>query len=142
MEAWITGIVEQLPLVVLFLIIAVSLTVLLKGADILVDQAVSLSVRWGVPKMLIGATIVSVGTTLPEAAVNVVAAIQGAPGLALGNSVGSIIADTGLILGLAAIIGRIPIDPKLVNRQSWIQVASAGLLVLVCLPYLNFRTIF
>ena len=87
MEGWIAGIVEQLPLVVLFLIIAAALAVLVKGADILVDQAVSLSVRWGVPKMLIGATIVSVGTTLPEAAVSVIAAIQGAPGLALGNAV-------------------------------------------------------
>ena len=142
MEEWITGIVEQLPLVVLFLIITAALAVLVKGADILVDQAVSLSVRWGVPKILIGATIVSVGTTLPEAAVSVIAAIQGAPGLALGNAVGSIIADTGLILGLAAIIGKIPVDPILVNRQSWIQVSSAGLLVLVCIPYLGLRGIF
>ena len=142
MEAWISGIVEQLPLVVLFLIITAALAVLVKGADILVDQAVSLSVRWGVPKMLVGATIVSVGTTLPEAAVSVVAAMQGAPGLALGNAVGSIIADTGLILGLAAVIGRIPVDPKLVNRQSWIQVASAGLMVLACVPYFRLRTVF
>lgn len=142
MEAWISNIVQQLPLVVLFLIIAATLAILVKGADILVDQAVSLSVRWGVPKMLIGATIVSVGTTLPEAAVSVLAAIQGVPGLALGNAVGSIIADTGLILGLAAIIGKVPIDQKMVNRQSWIQVSSAGLLVLVTIPYLSLRTIF
>ena len=72
-----------------FLIIGAALAVLVKGADILVDQAVSLSVRWGVPKMLIGATIVSIGTTLPEAAVSVLAAVQGVPGLALGNAVGS-----------------------------------------------------
>ena len=142
MEGWISGIVEQLPLVVLFLIMAAAVAVLVKGADILVDQAVSLSVKWGVPKILIGATIVSVGTTLPEAAVSVIAAIQGAPGLALGNAVGSIIADTGLILGLAAIIGKIPVDQKIVNRQSWIQVSSAGLLVLVCIPYLGLKGIF
>ncbi len=48
----------------------------------LVDEAVSLSVSWGVPKMLIGATIVSLGTTLPETAVSVLAAVQGSPGLA------------------------------------------------------------
>lgn len=142
MEGWINGVVEQLPLVVLFLIIAAALAVLVKGADILVDQAVSLSVRWGVPKILIGATIVSVGTTLPEAAVSVIAAMQGAPGLALGNAVGSIIADTGLILGLAAIIGRIPVDRKIVNRQSWIQVGSAGLLIAACIPYFALRTVF
>ncbi|MGL4982056.1 MAG: sodium:calcium antiporter, partial [Treponemataceae bacterium] len=48
---------------VLFAIIAVTLAVLGKGADILVDQAVALSIRWGIPKMLIGATVVSLGTT-------------------------------------------------------------------------------
>ena len=142
MEAWISDIVEQLPLLVLLLIIAGSIAVLVKGADFLVDQAVSLSVRWGVPKILIGATIVSIGTTLPEAAVSVLAAIQGAPGLAMGNAVGSIIADTGLILGLAAIIGRVPVDQKLVNRQSWIKVASTILLVLASIPYLALRGIF
>ncbi|NQT61159.1 MAG: sodium:calcium antiporter [Bacteroidetes bacterium] len=136
MDAWITGIVEPLPLIVLFVIIAGALLILMKGADLLVDQAVSLSVRWGVPKILIGATIVSIGTTLPEAAVSVLAAIQGVPGLALGNSVGSIIADTGLILGLAVLIGRVPVDQKIVNRQSWIQMGSAVLLVLVSTPFL------
>lgn len=59
------------------------------------------------------------------------AAVQGAPCLALGNAVGSIIADTGLIVGLAALIGPIPVDRKLVSRQGWIQSGSAFLLVLV-----------
>ena len=142
MEAWISGIVEQLPIVLLFLIIAAAIAILVKGADLLVDQAVSLSVKWGVPKMLIGATIVSIGTTLPEAAVSVFAAVKGAPGLAMGNAVGSIIANTGLILGLAVIVGRVPVDPKLVSRQTWIQVSSAFLLVIVCIPFLSLNNIF
>ena len=142
MEAWISGIVEQLPIVLLFLIIAAAIAILVKGADLLVDQAVSLSVKWGVPKMLIGATIVSIGTTLPEAAVSVFAAVKGAPGLAMGNAVGSIIANTGLILGFAVIVGRVPVDPKLVSRQTWIQVSSAFLLVIVCIPFLSLNNIF
>jgi cation:H+ antiporter len=142
MDAWITGFVEPLPLIVLFIIIAGALLVLMKGADLLVDQAVSLSVRWGVPKILIGATIVSIGTTLPEAAVSVLAAVQGVPGLALGNAVGSIIADTGLILGLAVLIGRVPVNQMIVNRQSWIQVGSAVLLVLVSIPFLSMSGLF
>ena len=136
MEAWLTGLVQQAPLLALFAVIAAAILVLVKGADLLVDQAVALSMRWGVPTMLVGATIVSIGTTLPEASVSVFAALQGAPGLALGNAVGSIIADTGLILGLAIIIGRVPIDRRLVSRQSWIQVGSALLLVAACMPYL------
>ena len=142
MEAWLTGVVQQLPLLALFAMIAAAILVLVKGADLLVDQAVALSMRWGVPTMLIGATIVSIGTTLPEASVSVFAALQGAPGLALGNAVGSIIADTGLILGLAIIIGRVPVEQRLVSRQSWIQVASALLLVAACVPYLALRGTF
>ena len=68
------------------------------GADNLVEEAVNLSTRWGVPKVMIGATIVSLGTTMPEAAGSVLAAFKGSPDLALGNAVGSIICDTGLIL--------------------------------------------
>ena len=142
MEAWLNGLVQQLPLLALFAVIAAAILVLVKGADLLVDQAVALSMRWGVPTMLIGATIVSIGTTLPEASVSVFAALQGAPGLALGNAVGSIIADTGLILGLAILIGRVPVDKRLVSRQSWIQVASALLLVAACVPYLALRGAF
>ena len=142
MEAWLNGLVQQLPLLALFAVIAGAILVLVMGADLLVDQAVALSLRWGVPTMLIGATIVSIGTTLPEASVSVFAALQGAPGLALGNAVGSIIADTGLILGLAILIGRVPVDKRLVSRQSWIQVASALLLVAACVPYLALRGTF
>jgi cation:H+ antiporter len=142
MEAWISGLVADAHIALLFVIIAASLAVLVKGADVLVDEAVSLSVSWGVPKMLIGATIVSLGTTLPEAAVSVFAAVQGAPGLAMGNAVGSIIADTGLILGVAVIIGPIPVDRRLVVRQSWIQFGSALLLVLASIPYLSLRSTF
>jgi cation:H+ antiporter len=126
---------EGLPLVVLILIIAVSLYVLAKGADILVEEAVALSKIWGVPPVVIGATIVSLGTTLPEAAVSVAAAVSGNPDLALGNAVGSIITDCGLILGLAAIISPLPLNRSVVNRQGWIQIGAGFLLVLLALPW-------
>ncbi|OJF76264.1 MAG: sodium:calcium antiporter [Treponema sp. CETP13] len=116
--------------ILLVAIIAVSLGVLSKGADILVDEAVLLSERWGVPKMIIGATIVSLGTTLPEATVSVMSALKGAPGLAMGNAVGSIICDTGLILGIAALIKPLPFKKEVINRQGWVQLGSGVLLVL------------
>jgi cation:H+ antiporter len=142
MEAWLHQLFVVFPLWLLFLIIALLIVVLGKGADLLVDEAVSISLRWGVPKILIGATIVSLGTTLPEAAVSVFAAIKGSPGLALGNAVGSIICDTGLILGLAAIISPLPLIPSVVNRQGWIQLGAGALLILACLPYLSLSTTF
>ena len=134
MEAYIAHLIEPLPLIALFAIIAVTFFTLSKGADLLVTEAVSLSVHLGIPKMIIGATIVSLGTTLPEVSVSVMAAINGNPEMALGNAIGSIIVDTGLILGLAAMIGVVPIDKLVVQRQGKIQIASVVLLALVCLP--------
>ncbi len=133
MEEMIHRIIENLPLYALFIVIAVTLYTLSKGADWLVEEAVILSVRWGIPKVLIGATIVSLGTTTPEASVSVLAAIKGTPDLALGNAVGSIICDTGLILGTAALIAPLPLNRTIVNRQGWLQLSAGVLLVVSCL---------
>ncbi len=119
------------------LVIAAALLLLGRSADWLVDEAVALSERSGLPKVVIGATIVSLGTTTPEAAVSVLAAIQGNPGLALGNAVGSIICDTGLILGAACLIAPLRLNRTIVNRQGWIQFGSGWLLVLACVPWLR-----
>ena len=134
MDAFILSFIEPLPLLALLAIIAVSLLTLSKGADILIDEAVIISKRLGIPKAIIGATIVSLGTTLPEVSVSVMAAINGNPDLALGNAVGSIIVDTGLIMGIAALISPIVIDYKSIKFQSWIQVLSGVLLVIMALP--------
>ena len=124
----------DLPLLVLLAIGAVMVVILDRGAGLLVEEAVTLSLRWGLSRAVIGATVVSLGTTLPEAAVSVFAALRGDATIALGNAVGSIICDTGLILGLAALISPLPIDRKIVNRQGWIQLGAGILLVVCCLP--------
>jgi len=140
MEALLIPYLENIPIVVLFIGIIVTLLILGKGADLLVDEAVSLSVKWKIPKVLIGATIVSLGTTLPEAAVSVLAAVQGKPGLALGNAVGSIICDTGLIIGIASLISPLVLDKRTVNRQGWLQMGAGFLLVLFALPWTSIFT--
>ena len=142
MDELIHGLVKNLGIGYLFVITAVMLYLLAKGADLLVDEAVTLSTRWGVPKVLIGATVVSLGTTAPEASVSVLAAIKGSPGLALGNAVGSIICDTGLILGTAALIAPLPLNRKIVNRQGWLQLGAGFLLVIACLPFGSLHTTF
>ncbi len=111
------------------------LAVLGKAADWLVGEAVVLSERSGLPKVVIGATVVSLGTTAPETAVSVLAALKGEPGLALGNAVGSVICDTGLILGLAALIMPLRMPRAIVNRQGWLQFAAGWLLVASCWPW-------
>ncbi len=135
MEQWIEHLLIGLPSSGLLVVIAVVLFTLGKGADRLVHEAVILSSRWGLSKAVIGATIVSIGTTTPEAAVSVLSAQQGEPGLALGNAVGSIICDTGLILGLAALIAPLPFDRILASRLSNVQLGAGILLVAVCLPW-------
>jgi cation:H+ antiporter len=85
MEQWLGHLVAQLHWVPLFLLIAIMLYLLSKGTDMLIDEAVTLSNCWGVPKILIGATGVSLGTTTPEAAVSVLAAIQGIADLGSGQ---------------------------------------------------------
>ena len=127
-----------LGMLILLGILVVSLISLGKGADILVDEAVILANQWKIPKMIIGATIVSLGTTLPEVTVSVMSAVRGFPALAMGNAVGSIICDTGLILGIAAIISPLPFDRKVINRQSWIQVSMVILLVIISFVFGHF----
>ncbi len=121
-----------LPQWQLLLVTALSIAVLGKSADWLVDGASGLAYRLGISKVIIGATIVSLGTTSPECAVSVVAAWSGQPGLALGNAIGSIIADTGLIFGLGCLIAVLPADRFVLARQGWVQFGSGALLAALC----------
>ncbi|TCT16082.1 cation:H+ antiporter [Natranaerovirga pectinivora] len=131
---------SAVPTLVLVFIIAISLYLLSKGADLLVDQAVNLSLYWGIPKIIIGATIISLGTTLPEVTVSVLSAIKGNPDMALGNAIGSIITNTGLIIGLASFVGRLPVNRVLVRRQGNIQVLTGILLTVVSVLALFFSS--
>ena len=142
MHLFIQNITDGSSLPVLLALTAALLYVLVKGADLLVDEAIALSIQLNVPRVLIGVTIVSLGTTFPEAAVSVTAAAKGKPELALGNAVGSILCNTGLVLGLATLISPLPLTPKLVNRQGIIQVSAGFLLVVSCIPFFSMGAIF
>ena len=122
--------------IILLVVIIVCIAMLSMGADWMIDGVVDLAERTGLPKIVIGATVVSLGTTLPEAFVSVMAAYMGNPGLALGNGVGSIIADTGLIFGLTCILAAVPVNRFILNRTGWVQVGTATLLVLISIGVL------
>ncbi len=126
-HAWFSG----LPQWALLLLTAAALGAVIKGADWLVDGATGFAYRLGISKVIVGATVVSLGTTSPECGVSVMAAWSGEPGLALGNAIGSIIADTGLIFGLGCLIAVIPADRFVLVRQGWVQFGSAVLLAAV-----------
>jgi cation:H+ antiporter len=142
MEEWLKQLLLGSNWAILCGVIAVSLYVLGNAANRLVTEAVSLSERSGVPKMVIAATVVSLGTTTPEAAVSVLAAMGGAPGLSLGNAVGSIICDTGLILGLACVVAPLTLDRTILNRQGWVQLGAAAALVILTFPWSRPASVF
>ena len=91
------------------------LIMLIKGGDWFVEGATSIARRWGLPELLIGATVVSIGTTLPEVMVSATAAIEGSGGMAYGNAIGSIICNTSLIAAVT-----IAVKPSKVDKKTFI----------------------
>jgi cation:H+ antiporter len=135
-ETHLLYLLQGFPTPALVGMVAVCILTLSKGADWMILGVVELASRTGLPRIIIGATIVSLGTTMPEAIVSVMAAWMGNSGLALGNGVGSIIADTGLIFGLTCMLTVIPVNRFVLNRTGWVQVGSATLLVAISLAAL------
>ena len=94
------------------LLFVVGLVLLIKGGDWFVDAATGIAQRFHVPELLIGATVVSIGTTLPEVMVSATSAVTGHGEIAYGNALGSIICNTALIAALTAAIRPSKIDNK------------------------------
>ena len=95
------------------LLLIFGIVVIIYGGDMFVDAAIRIGKKLKIPYIIIGATIVSIATTLPELIVSVISAAQGSYGLAVGNSIGSVICNTALICGLS-----IAILPSLVKEKS------------------------
>lgn len=108
------------------------LVILLVCGDFLVRGAASLAARYGVSPLLIALTIVAFGTSAPELLVSVRAALAGAPGIALGNVVGSNIANILLILGLPALILPIACTGRTVPHNMIVMMAASVLLIVLC----------
>jgi len=95
---------DQLYIAFLLTVFVIAFIMLVKGADIFIDGAASIALRRGVSEHLIGLTLVAFATSIPELAVSDIAAFQGVDGIAIGNVVGSNIANIGLVLGVAIFI--------------------------------------
>lgn len=89
-------------------LIAIGFILLIKGADFLVDGASNIAKKFHIPEIIIGLTIISIGTSMPELFVSITSAIDGFPDMAIGNVIGSNIANLFLILGVSAVIKSIP----------------------------------
>lgn len=102
----------QIFLQILFL--AAGFTLLMKGADWFVEGASKIADKFGIPQLVIGLTIVAMGTSLPEAAVSISAALKGSAELTIGNIVGSNILNVLIILGLTSVICAVPVKKSTV----------------------------
>lgn len=105
---------------------AAGLALLVWSADRFIDGAAATAAYAGMPPLLIGMVIVGFGTSAPEMVVSAIAAMEGNPGLALGNAVGSNIVNTGLILGFTALVAPIVVHSNIIRRE-------LPLLLLICL---------
>jgi len=112
------------------LLLGLVLTV--KGGDLFVDAAVWLAGALGVPTFLVGATVVSLATTLPELAVSLLAAARGSAGIAAGNAVGSVSANLGLILGISLSCAPAPLEDRRQVDRLLMMACAAALLCLLC----------
>lgn len=121
-------------LVLSFLILLGGLVLLFWSADKFVASAVAIAKQLNVSKILIGLTVVSVGTSAPEIVVTLTAALQGDSGLGFGNAIGSNIANVGLVLGMTAIVVPLPFAVSVLKfEMPWLLLAT--LLVACILGY-------
>ena len=120
-------------LILQIVLIAVSIFVVIKGADALTSGGVSLARRMNIPQIVIGLTIVAMGTSMPEFCVSFVSALKGTPDLAVGNIVGSNIFNSLFIVGCAALVAPMTILHSTVRRDIPFALVSSVMLLMMCL---------
>lgn len=129
----IANIEEEMPepannLVAIFWIV-VGLILLLASSQLLVNGAVTIARHYGLSDLVIGLTIIAIGTSLPELAASVIGILKGEDDLALGNIIGSNIFNILAVLGLGAVIGPGVLDPMAATRDSYVMIAATLILL-------------
>lgn len=99
------------------LLLAAGFVMLVKGADAFVEGAAGIADRFGIPQLVIGLTIVAMGTSAPEAAVSITAALKGSVDITIGNIVGSNILNILIILGITSVIITVPVAKSTVKHE-------------------------
>lgn len=98
------------------------------GAQILIDAAIGIATALEVPETVIGLTLVAIGTSLPELATSVMAALRRQADVALGNVIGSNVFNLLAIIGIASLVGPIPVDPQMLRLDLWVMLGTSLLL--------------
>lgn len=114
------------------LLFLVGLFLIIKGGDVFVDRAVWIAEVFNIPKFIIGATIVSIATTLPEILVSTIATFSGNNSIAMGNAVGSVTANTAMIMAISIIFLSSTIETKNFKFGMICLISSAFILMMIC----------
>lgn len=112
-----------------FIILIIGFFLLIKGADIFVDGASSIAKKIGIPSVIVGLTIVSLGTSAPELAVSLISSFNGNNGIAVGNVLGSNLFNTLVVLGGTAIVAQLLIKKSTIKRD---YIATLVVTILTC----------
>ena len=113
------------------ILLVLGFILLLKGADWFVDGASSIASRFGIPQLIIGLTIVAMGTSLPEAFVSITAALKSNAAITIGNVVGSNILNVGIILGITALIRPLHIQNSTIKYEMPFMILVTLVLILL-----------
>ena len=113
------------------LLVVVGFIFLVKGADLLVKAATSIAKKFGLSEMLIGLTIVAVGTSLPEIFITITSAIEGHSDLIIGNAIGSCICNFLFVIGISCLIRPVKFDKRIVKRHLPIAIVTMLLLLVL-----------
>ena len=100
-----------------WLAIMVGFVGLVWSADRFVDGSAAIAANFGVPKLLIGLTVVAFGTSAPEVVVSISSALRGAGEIAIGNAIGSNLANVGMVLGITALIAPLPVKGHIIKQE-------------------------
>ena len=134
--SWYNGLTDSL--IGSLALFAVGLVLLIKGGDWFVDSATGIAKRFRVPEIIIGATVVSIGTTLPEVMVSATAALNQNGAIAYGNAIGSIICNTALIAALTIAIRPAPVNRKAVTMPVIFFFVSAAIYLIAAYGFGSF----
>lgn len=122
--------INDLPLLLVMVFLVVGFVLLIKGADFFVQGSSSIAKRYNVPSIIIGLTIVAMGTSLPETAVSVTASVAGNNALAVSNAVGSNIFNLMVVIGFCAIMTPVMVQNETIKRDIPLSIICAGILML------------
>ena len=121
----------DMALLIQFVLLVVGFVMLVKGADWFVEGAAGIADRFGIPQLVIGLTIVAMGTSAPEAAISITSALKGNAGITIGNVVGSNILNVLLILGITALIVSLQVQKSTFVAEIPFVVAITVLLLVL-----------